>query len=92
MVKPSYTTGTTYTAQRQATVPKVQTVQVTTAPANYVYTAGATSQSVSTYNPATTYQSVTTPTTSTYSGMTTVLLKYHLFTYAQIVVNCTKKS
>ena len=68
VVKPSYTTGTTYTAQRQATVPKVQTVQVTTAPANYVYTAGASSQSVSTYNPATTYQSVTTATTPTYSG------------------------
>ena len=69
MVKPSYTTGTTYTAQRQATVPRVQTVQVTSAPANYVYTAGVSTPSVSTYNPATTYQSATTATTSTYSGM-----------------------
>ncbi|XP_052794013.1 zinc finger RNA-binding protein-like isoform X2 [Mya arenaria] len=68
VVKPSYTTGTTYTAQRQATVPKVQTVQVTSAPTNYVYTAGASTQSVSTYNPATTYQSTTSATTSTYSG------------------------
>ncbi|XP_045216764.1 zinc finger RNA-binding protein-like [Mercenaria mercenaria] len=69
VVKPSYSTGTTYTAQRQATVPKVQTVQVTSTPTNYVYTAGgATSQSATTYNPATTYQSATTATTSTYSG------------------------
>ncbi|KAL4228150.1 hypothetical protein ACF0H5_013583 [Mactra antiquata] len=68
VVKPSYSTGTTYAAQRQATVPKVQTVQVTSTPTNYVYTAGATSQSATTYNPATTYQSTTTATTSTYSG------------------------
>ncbi|XP_052278685.1 zinc finger RNA-binding protein-like isoform X4 [Dreissena polymorpha] len=68
VVKPSYTTGTTYTAQRQATVPKVQTVQVTSAPTNYVYTTGASSQAVSSYQPATTYQSATTASTTTYSG------------------------
>ena len=73
VVKPSYSTGTTYTAQRQATVPKVQTVQVTSTPTNYVYTAGATSQSATTYNPATTYQSATTATTSTYSGILSFL-------------------
>lgn len=80
-MKPSYTTGTTYTAQRQATVPKVQTVQVTSTPTNYVYTTGATTQSpATTYNPATTYQSATTATTSTYSGIhSNVLLLLLLF-------------
>lgn len=70
VVKPSYTTGTSYATQRQITVPKVQTVQVTSTPTNYVYSAGVSSQSASTYNPAVTYQSAaaTTSTTSTYSG------------------------
>lgn len=70
VVKPSYSTGTSYAAQRQATVPKVQTVQVTSTPTNYVYSTGVSSQSagVSSYQPATTYQSATTTTATSYSG------------------------
>ena len=69
VVKPFYTTVTTYTAQKQVTIPKVQTVQVTTTPTNYVFTSGATSQTAaSTYSPVTTFQSPATTSTVTYSG------------------------
>ena len=65
----AYSTSS-YTAQRQVTAPKVQAVQVTTTPTNYVYS-GSSTQSVtqSAYQTSTsTYQPTTTTPVTTYSS------------------------
>ena len=68
MAKPAYSTSS-YTTQRQLTAPKVQPVQVTTTPTNYVYSGSTTQNAATSYQPSTTtYQAVTTTPVTTYSS------------------------
>lgn len=57
-----------YTAQRQVTAPKVQAVQVTTTPTNYVYS-GSSTQSATSYqtSSSSSYQAATTTPVTSYS-------------------------
>lgn len=67
VAKPAYSTSS-YTTQRQVTAPKVQAVQVTTTPANYVYS-GTTTQNAPSYQASTTtYQATTTTPVTSYSS------------------------
>ena len=68
-----------YTAQRQVTAPKVQAVQVTTTPTNYVYS-GSSTQSATSYQTASSssYQAATTTPVTSYSSKQN-LLHHFLF-------------